>query len=115
MNNEQANIVTIWAFVFVAIGLYPPWVCSYAATPSPSSTPGTNQVVLNCVRADQSAEYGPLWDPPRSPWSATHPDLTRLALQWLMLTVLFGVWWFRMRTVPGASAAAQEPRGGSHA
>lgn len=116
VNPKQKGVVWIGALSIVAMGMYPPWIQvsvgmhrQYAygwifAPPVVMALPEKPPFMLNPLPPDQSALAHP---PLVNPWAAktpskdVHPDpawrteldVTRLALQWVMLVVLMAAFY----------------------
>ena len=105
MNDNQATAAWIGVALFVAMGVYPPWVRSHMVLPTNGNNLfSSNQPVLTSQLIVESTSYSWIWEPPGASYSCRDHDhridLARLSVQWLCLVAVFGLWIHRLRTQP---------------
>src|SRR5262249_54782845 len=76
MNEQQKTTLLIGALVFLAMGLYPPWMTENAERPSLMAPP--------VAVTHHSGRYDWIFDPPPS----SYIDMSRLSVQWLVVVVV---------------------------
>jgi len=74
LNSKQLKIVIASAAIFIAMGLYPPWIYTFDA---------------RSIHSENPAGYGLIVDPPKpekvKPRFGVRLDISRLLVQWIVL------------------------------
>lgn len=112
VNNRQKGVLVLWAAFFVLMGLYPPWLeeevqsAKGGSSWAYSSTVNTSVVESAVVRKSVAKLDGYNWIFSAEPYNVGNftIDLVRLCVQWVVLSVGMGTWFYLMKFYPGTSA-----------